>query len=70
MNYCAKDGIKKVKPFIKNGWLLNKDKTPMKKLLIKDFSNAYEYKQAKKQAIKQANALKVERKNKRLNKVF
>ena len=37
----------------------------MKKLLIKDFSNAYEYKQAKKQAIKQSNALKSERKNKR-----
>ena len=37
----------------------------MKKLLIKDFSNAYEYKQAKKQAIKKSNALKSERKNKR-----
>ena len=37
----------------------------MKKLLIKDFSNAYEYKQAKKQIIKQSNALKSERKNKR-----
>ena len=37
----------------------------MERLLIKDFSNAYEYKQAKKQAKKQANALKVERKNKR-----
>ena len=37
----------------------------MKQLLIKDFSNAYEYKQAKKQAIKQSNALKSERKNKR-----
>ena len=37
----------------------------MKQLLIKDFSNAYEYKQAKKQAIKLANALKTERKNKR-----
>ena len=37
----------------------------MKKLSIKDFSNAYEYKQAKKQAIKQGNALKSERKNKR-----
>ena len=36
------------------------------KLLIKDFSNAYEYKQAKKQAIKQCNALKIERKNKRI----
>ena len=31
----------------------------------KDFSNAYEFKQAKKQAIKQCNALKIERKNKR-----
>ena len=38
----------------------------MKQLLIKDFNNAYEYKQAKKQAIKQSNALKSERKNKRL----
>ena len=37
----------------------------MKQLLIKDFSKAYEYKQAKKQAIKQCNALKTERKNKR-----
>ncbi len=37
----------------------------MKRLSIKDFSNAYEYKQAKKQAIKQNNALKTERKNKR-----
>ena len=37
----------------------------MKQLTIKDFSNAYEYKQAKKQAIKQSNALKSERKNKR-----
>ena len=37
----------------------------MKKLLIKDFSNAYEYKQAKKQAKKQSNAFKVGRKNKR-----
>ena len=41
----------------------------MKQLTIKDFSNAYEFKQAKKQAIKQAikrrNALKSERKNKR-----
>ena len=42
----------------------------MKKLLIKDFSNADEYKQAKKQAIKQSNALKSERKNKRMNKDF
>ena len=37
----------------------------MKQLLIKDISNAYEFKQAKKQAIKQCNALKSERKNKR-----
>ena len=37
----------------------------MKQLSVKDFSNAYEYKQAKKQAIKQSNALKTERKNKR-----
>ena len=37
----------------------------MKKLSIKDFNNAYEFKQAKKQAIKRANALKYERKNKR-----
>ena len=37
----------------------------MKRSLIKDFSNAYEYKQAKKHAIKLANALKTERKNKR-----
>ena len=37
----------------------------MKQLLIKDFNNAYEYKQAKKQAIKQTNTLKPERKNKR-----
>ena len=37
----------------------------MKQLSIKDFNNAYEYKHAKKQAIKQSNALKVERKNKR-----
>ena len=33
----------------------------MKQLSIKDFSNAYEFKQA----IKQCNALKTERKNKR-----
>ena len=39
----------------------------MKQLLIKDFSNAYEYKQAKKQAINKCNTLKTERKNKRLN---
>ena len=38
----------------------------MQQLLIKDFSNAYEFKQAKKQAIKQCNALKTERKNKRI----
>ena len=37
----------------------------MKRLSIKDFSNVYEYKKAKKQAIKQSNALKTERKNKR-----
>ena len=34
----------------------------MKRLTIKDFSNAYEFKQA----IKQCNALKIERKNKRI----
>ena len=38
----------------------------MKQISIKDFSNAYEFKQAKKQAIKQSNALKIERKNKRI----
>ena len=38
----------------------------MKQLTIKDFNSAYEFKQAKKQAIKQRNALKVERKNKRI----
>ena len=38
----------------------------MKRLSIKDFSNAYEFKQAKKQVIKQSQALKVERKNKRI----
>ena len=42
----------------------------MKQLTIKDFNNAYEFKQAKKQAkkqaIKQCNALKIERKNKRI----
>ena len=37
----------------------------MKQLSIKDFSSHYEFKQAKKQAIKQCNALKSERKNKR-----
>ena len=37
----------------------------MKRLSIKDFSNAYEFKQAKKQAIKLCNTLKTERKNKR-----
>ena len=37
----------------------------MKQLSIKDFGNAYEYKQAKKQAINKCNALKSERKNKR-----
>ena len=64
-NCFAKDGIKKVKQFIKNGCQINKDKYIMKQLSIKDYSSAYEFKQAKKQAIKQANALKVERKNKR-----
>ena len=38
----------------------------MKQLSIKDFANAYEFKQAKKQAVKQCNALKTERKNKRI----
>ena len=38
----------------------------MKQLSIKDFSNAYEFKQAKKQAIKQSNSLKSERKNRRI----
>ena len=38
----------------------------MKQLTIKDFNNAYEFKQAKKQAIKRRNALKIERKNKRI----
>ena len=38
----------------------------MKQLSIKDFSNAYEFKQAKKQVIKRRNALKIERKNKRI----
>ena len=37
----------------------------MKQLLIKDFNSVYEFKQAKKQAIKQCKALKSERKNKR-----
>ena len=37
----------------------------MKQLSIKDFSNAYEFKQAKKAIVKQSNALKNERKNKR-----
>ena len=37
----------------------------MKQLSIKDFSNACEFKKAKKQVIKQCNALKTERKNKR-----
>ena len=37
----------------------------MKQLLIKDFSNAYEFKQAKKAIVKQCKALKNERKNKR-----
>ena len=38
----------------------------MKQLTIKDFSSVYEFKQAKKQAIKQCNTLKSERKNKRI----
>ena len=38
----------------------------MKQLSIKDFNSAYEYKQAKKQAIKHSNTLKSERKNKRI----
>lgn len=38
----------------------------MKQLSIKDYSSAYEFKQAKKKAIKKSNALKVERKNKRI----
>lgn len=42
----------------------------MRRLTIKDFNSAYEYKQAKKQAIKQCNALKSERKNKRMIKDF
>ena len=37
----------------------------MKQLTIKDFSNAYEFKQAKKAIVKQCKALKSERKNKR-----
>ena len=37
----------------------------MKRLYIKDFGSAYEFKQAKKQAIKQSSTLKSERKNKR-----
>ena len=38
----------------------------MKQLKIKVFCHAYEFKQAKKQVIKQCNALKIERKNKRI----
>ena len=38
----------------------------MKQLTIKDSNNAYEFKQAKKQAIKKRNALKNECKNKRI----
>ena len=38
----------------------------MKRLTIKDFSNAYEFKQAKKAIVKQCKALKSERKNKRI----
>ena len=37
----------------------------MKRLSIKDFNNAYEFKQAKKAIVKQCNDLKTERKNKR-----
>ena len=37
----------------------------MKQLTIKYYPSAYEFKQAKKQAIKQSQALKSERKNKR-----
>ena len=37
----------------------------MKQLSIKDYPNAYEYHQAKKAIVKQCNALKSERKNKR-----
>ena len=48
------------------GWQINKEWISMKQLSIKDFSNAYEFKQAKKQVIKQCNALKNERKNKRI----
>ena len=38
----------------------------MKQLTIKDFTNAYEFKQAKKAIVKQCKALKSERKNKRI----
>ena len=38
----------------------------MKQLTIKDFGNAYEYKQAKKAIVKQCKALKSERENKRI----
>ena len=38
----------------------------MKQLTIKDFSNAYEFKQAKKAIVKKCKALKSERKNKRI----
>lgn len=37
----------------------------MKQLSIKDYPSAYEFKQAKKAIVKQCNALKTERKNKR-----
>ena len=37
----------------------------MKQLSIKDFNSHYQYQQAKKRIIKQCNALKIERKNKR-----
>lgn len=42
----------------------------MKQLTIKDYPSAYEFKQAKKKVIKQCNALKIERKNKRMIKDF
>ena len=41
----------------------------MKQLTIKDYSSAYEFKQAKKAIVKKCKALKSERKNKR-NVIF
>ena len=38
----------------------------MKQLSIKDYSSAYEFKKAKKAIVKKCNALKSERKNKRI----